>query len=127
MESKTAVRALAALAQETRLGIFRALIEAGPAGLPAGRVAEIVACPPATLSFHLKELAHAALVDSRQEGRFVIYSVRFQTMRRLMDYLTDNCCGGDLAQCAAEFCAPSSKPRSNRSKHETLSRTRRRG
>ncbi|MGH8773047.1 MAG: ArsR/SmtB family transcription factor, partial [Burkholderiales bacterium] len=75
MESKLAVRVLAALAQETRLAIFRALIEAGPDGLSAGRIAEIVDCAPATLSFHLKELAHAALLDSRQEGRFIIYSV----------------------------------------------------
>jgi len=126
MESKTAVQALAALAQETRLAIFRALIEAGPEGLSAGRIAEIVACAPATLSFHLKELAHAALLDSRQEGRFVIYSVRFATMRRLMDYLTDNCCGGDLSQCTEQFCAPPPKPRTRRSKHETLSRSRRR-
>jgi ArsR family transcriptional regulator len=128
MESKAAVRALGALAQETRLAIFRALIEAGPEGLSAGRIAEIVSCAPATLSFHLKELAHAALLDSRQEGRFVIYSVQFETMGRLMDYLTDNCCGGDLAKCSAQFCAPpppSSK--STRRKHETLSRARRRG
>jgi DNA-binding transcriptional ArsR family regulator len=123
MESKFAVRALAALAQETRLGIFRALVEAGPDGLFAGRIAEIVGCPAATLSFHLKELAHATLLDSRQEGRFVIYSVQFDTMRSLMEYLTENCCGGDVAACAAEFCSPA--PKSNRRRHETLSRTRR--
>ncbi len=126
MESKFAVRALAALAQETRLAIFRALIEAGPEGLPAGRIAEMVGCPPATLSFHLKELSHAVLLESRQDGRFVIYSVQFDTMGRLMEYLTDNCCGGDLAKCSVKFCPPLAKPKSDRRSHETLSRTRRR-
>jgi ArsR family transcriptional regulator len=124
MELKGAVRILTALAQETRLGVFRALIEAGPEGLSAGRIADLVACPAPTLSFHLKELAHASLIDSRQEGRCVIYSVQFETMANLMDYLTENCCGGDVAACAAEFCSPSSKP--SRRKHETLSRPRRR-
>ena len=125
MESKLAVRVLAALAQETRLAIFRALIEAGPDGLSAGRIAEIVDCAPATLSFHLKELAHASLLDSRQDGRFVIYSVQFETMGRLMDYLTENCCGGDVSACAVQFCAPA-PPKSTRRKHETPSRARRR-
>ncbi|MGH8726880.1 MAG: ArsR/SmtB family transcription factor [Burkholderiales bacterium] len=128
MESKFAVRALAALAQQTRLAIFRALIEAGPQGLSAGHIAEIVACPPATLSFHLKELTHAGLLDSRSESRFVIYSVQFDTMSALMDYLTENCCGGDLAQCSAQFCVPEPpKSKSTRRKHEALSRARRRG
>jgi ArsR family transcriptional regulator len=124
MESTAVVRALTALAQETRLAVFRALVEAGPQGLAAGRIAEMVGCPAATLSFHLKELSYAALLDSRQEGRYVIYSVKFQTMRELMEYLTENCCGGDVAACAAEFCPPA--PKSARRKHETLSRARRR-
>ena len=124
MELRIAIRALTALAQETRLTVFRALVEAGREGLSAGRIAEIVGCPAATLSFHLKELAHAALLDSRQEGRYVIYSVRFATMRELMEYLTENCCGGNVAACAAEFCSP--LPKSNRRKHETLSLPRRR-
>lgn len=94
MESKDAVTALSALAQATRLNIFRTLVEAGPAGLSAGRLAEIAGIPPSSLSFHLKELSHAGLADSRQEGRFVKYSARFETMNRLLAYLTENCCGG---------------------------------
>lgn len=127
MESKIAMRALAALAQETRLAIFRGLIEAGPEGLSAGRIGELVECAPATLSFHLKELAHAALLDSRSEGRFVIYFVQFDTMMKLMDYLTENCCDGDPSACAARLSPPSKPLRQpSRRKHEALSRARRR-
>lgn len=99
MESKDAVIALSALAQATRLSIFRTLVEAGPDGLSAGRLAEIAGIPPSSLSFHLKELSHAGLAESRQEGRFVMYSARFETMNRLLAYLTENCCAG--TPCAA--------------------------
>jgi len=98
-----AVDALAALAQETRLGIHRLLVEAGPEGLPAGRIGEELDLPPATLSFHLAHLARTGLVRSRQDGRFVIYSADFESMNALVGYLTENCCGG-------RACAPSSKP-----------------
>lgn len=94
METKDAVNALSALAQPTRLGIFRILVEAGPDGLSAGRLSEIAGIAPSSLSFHLKELSHAGLADSRQAGRFIIYSARFETMNRLLAYLTENCCGG---------------------------------
>ncbi|MDR2876150.1 MAG: metalloregulator ArsR/SmtB family transcription factor [Methylobacillus sp.] len=103
METKAAITMLAALAQESRLAIFRRLIEAGAEGLSAGRIAEDLGVPPATLSFHLKELNHAGLAQSRQEGRFVIYSADFAAMGNLLGYLTENCCGGD-------FCLPVCKP-----------------
>jgi ArsR family transcriptional regulator len=94
MDNKNAVTALAALAQESRLATYRLLVQAGPDGLAASRIAEALAIPPSSLSFHLKELAHANLVVSRQEGRFVIYAARFDTMNTLLGFLTENCCGG---------------------------------
>ncbi len=94
METIQAIEALAALAQETRLKVFRLLVKAGPEGMAAGRIGEALDLPPATLSFHLAQLAHAGLARGRQEGRFVIYSADFQNMDRLVGYLTENCCGG---------------------------------
>ncbi|MFD2449233.1 ArsR/SmtB family transcription factor [Vogesella fluminis] len=94
METKSAVRMLAALAQETRLAVFRQLVEAGPAGRAAGELAEALGCAPATLSFHLKELSNAALIEGRQDGRFVIYAANFAAMNGLLGYLTENCCRG---------------------------------
>ena len=111
------VDALAALAQETRLKAYRLLVEAGPEGLPAGRIGEELELPPATLSFHLAHLARTGLVRSRQEGRFVFYSADFQNMNQLVGYLTENCCGG-------RACAPS--PTRKGRDHEALPRTRRR-
>jgi len=94
MEIKSVVTALAALAQESRLAIFRLLIQAGPEGLSAGKIGEALGIPPSSLSFHMKELAHADLVSSRQESRYVIYSANFRTMNELLGFLTENCCGG---------------------------------
>src|SRR5688572_3068155 len=94
METKQAIQALSALAQESRLAIFRLLIQAGPAGLPAGAIGEKLDLPPATLSFHLAGLTRAGLAQSRQEGRFVIYSASFENMNGLVAFLTENCCGG---------------------------------
>ena len=88
------VDALAALAHETRLKVFRLLVEAGPPGLAAGAIGEALDLPPATLSFHLAHLARTGLARGRQEGRFVIYSADFQNMNQLVGYLTENCCGG---------------------------------
>ncbi len=105
METKNAVIALAALAQASRLAVFRTLVQAGPAGLPAGRVAELTGIPPSSLSFHLKELSHAGLAEARQDGRFVIYTARYATMNALLGYLTDNCCGGNPCT-PASACAP---------------------
>ncbi len=94
MEIKTAVGALAALAQDTRLATYRALVQAGPGGLAAGRIADLLAVPPATLSFHLKELDRAGLITARQDGRYVLYSAKFDQMNALLGFLTENCCRG---------------------------------
>jgi len=114
MESKQAVRTLSALAQDTRLAIFRLLVQAGPAGMAAGQIGERLDLPPATLSFHLAGLARAGLAQGRQEGRFVIYAADFQAMNALVGFLTENCCGG-------ASCTPTTGDN-----HETLPRTRRR-
>ena len=99
MELSTAVSALAALAHEKRLSAFRLLVAAGPKGVPAGSLADKLALPGATLSFHLKELSHAGLVTSRQDGRFVYYSADFERMAALMSFLTQNCCQGMPQEC----------------------------
>ncbi|HKE41229.1 MAG TPA: metalloregulator ArsR/SmtB family transcription factor [Casimicrobiaceae bacterium] len=92
MESINVINALAALAQETRLAIFRLLVEHGPEGLAAGRIAERLDLAPATLSFHVKELARAGLLNARQDGRFIYYRANFAVMNALIGYLTDKCC-----------------------------------
>ena len=102
-----AVDSLSALAQETRLGIYRLLVESGPEGMAAGKIGEAMELPPATLSFHLAHLARTGLVRSRQDGRFVFYSADFDSMNALVGYLTENCCGG-------RACAPSRSPRKER-------------
>jgi DNA-binding transcriptional ArsR family regulator len=117
METKQAVRALSALAQDSRLAIFRLLVQAGPAGLAAGTIGEKLALAPATLSFHLAGLTHAGLAQSRQDGRFVIYSANFDGMNGLVGFLTENCCGG-------RSCAPAANPKGAR--HEATTRARRR-
>ena len=99
MEIRSAVAALAALAQETRLAVFRVLVETGPEGIPAGEVGAKLEVPPATLSFHFKELSNAGLVTSRQEGRFVYYAANFERMAALMSFLTQNCCKGMPQEC----------------------------
>src|SRR5918996_3335426 len=99
MKITDAVEALAALAQEKRLSIFRLLVEAGPEGVAAGRIAETLEVPGATLSFHLKELARAGLVSSRQERQFIYYTVDFERMAELMTFLTENCCHGMPEKC----------------------------
>jgi DNA-binding transcriptional ArsR family regulator len=112
MEIKQAVAALAALAQDTRLAIFRLLVEAGPEGMPAGRISEMLDVAPATLSFHLKELSHAGLAHARPEGRFLFYSADFERMAGLMTFLTQNCCRGMPDEClttvetALSRCSP---------------------
>ena len=100
MKTSEAVIALEALAQESRLGIFRLLVEAGPEGLPAGRIAERMKLPGPTLSFHLAQLKHAGLIACRREGTSLIYSAEFGAMDKLVGFMTENCCGGDAAQCA---------------------------
>jgi ArsR family transcriptional regulator, arsenate/arsenite/antimonite-responsive transcriptional repressor len=106
METKSALTALTGLAQETRLAIFRLLVEQGPEGLAAGALAERLGLANATLSFHLKELSHAGLVTARQAGRFIYYAANFSTMADLVAYLTENCCRGTTCDIA---CAPVSR------------------
>lgn len=94
MEENDVVRALGALAQASRLQLFRELVVAGPAGATPGVLAESIGVPPATLSFHLKELLHAGLVSQERSGRNLIYRADYARMNGLLAYLTDNCCGG---------------------------------
>ena len=121
MEIKSAVAALAALAQETRLSVFRLLVEAGPQGMAAGDIGQRLAVPPATLSFHLKELSHAGLATARQQGRFVYYAANFESMAALMTFLTQNCCRGMPGECLTVIetvlgrcCGPSTGRKSSR-------------
>jgi ArsR family transcriptional regulator, arsenate/arsenite/antimonite-responsive transcriptional repressor len=106
MEKIDAVAALAALAQDNRLDVFRLLVEAGPEGLPAGGIADALALAPNTLTFHFDRLRAAELVTARKVGRSVIYAARFETMNALIGYLTENCCRGAPETCAPETCAP---------------------
>lgn len=99
MKPAQVVKALAALAQPTRLSIYRLLVARGPEGLAAGEVAAKLKASPPTLSFHFRTLSHAGLVESRQEGRFVYYAANFAAMNDMVAYLTENCCGGDAAAC----------------------------
>lgn len=118
MKLTNAVRVLEALAQETRLSIFRALVQAGPEGLAAGAIAESLGAPSSTLSFHLKGLAAAGLVKSRQEGRFVFYAANYAEMSELIAFLTEKCCLGmpapqvaRIGQAVAACCPPAEPPK----------------
>jgi len=101
MKSNIVVRALGALAHESRLAIFRALVVAGPEGLAAGDIAQQLGVSPSSLSFHLKDLSHAGLVDARQDGRFIFYSANFNAMSGLIGFLTENCCEGRTCSVSA--------------------------
>jgi DNA-binding transcriptional ArsR family regulator len=104
MDEKRAIAALGALAQETRLTLFRLLVTAGPEGLPAGVIAERLGVQPSSLSFHLAQLVHAELISQRRLSRHLIYSAEYGTMNALLKYLTENCCGRDAV------CAPVCDP-----------------
>ena len=104
MESVTAIEALGALAQNSRLQVYRLLVQAGPEGLAASELAERLDIPANTLSFHLKTLSHADLVLARQEGRFIYYSANYEQMNALLAFLTENCCGG--RSCEPKLAAP---------------------
>lgn len=103
MEFKSAVDALGALAQDSRLRVYRELVQAGPEGVAASEIAERIGIPGNTLSFHLKALSQSGLVESRQEGRFIYYSANYEQMNSLLGFLTENCCGG-------RNCKPSIAP-----------------
>lgn len=105
MESKDVVLALAALAHAARLELFRALVVAGPSGMTPGVMAQGAGLPPATLSFHLKELSHAGLVVAERQGRHLIYRVQFDRMQQVLTYLTQNCCGGTPCAVPESSCA----------------------
>ena len=109
MEKTQAVAALAALAQDSRLDVFRLLVQAGPDGLSAGQVASALGLAPNTLTFHFDRLRHAGLVTVRRAGRSMIYAARFDSMRALIAYLSENCCQG-VAECAPENRAPVAAP-----------------
>src|SRR5688500_12362096 len=108
MKTDEAVIALGAIAQETRLTIFRLLVQAGSAGLPVGEISASVDVAPATLSFHLKQIASAGLIEARHEGRFIFYSANYAQMNSLLSFLTDNCCAKDNVACmpARADCVP---------------------
>lgn len=107
LKAKSVITALSGLAQEHRLAIFRLLVQTGPEGLPASEVGGKVGLAPSSLSFHLKELVHANLLTSRQEGRFVIYSANFKTMIGVIEFLTANCCDGN--PCVPTVSSPRKK------------------
>jgi len=94
MKAEEIVVSLTALAHASRLAVFRLLVQAGPEGMPAGKIAEALEIPASSLSFHLKELVHAGMLLQRQEGRFVIYSAHYGQMRAVVGFLTENCCNG---------------------------------
>ncbi len=108
MESSNAIRAFAALAQENRLAIFRYLISAGPNGVAAGEIGKAMNISATSLSFHLKELDRAGLVTQTRRGRFIHYALHVEGVRQLIEYLTDDCCGGRPELCGSSFTKPKS-------------------
>lgn len=116
MKTDDALAALAALSQCTRLEVFRFLVETGPEGAPVGSIADALNVPASTLSFHLKELNHANLVASRQEGRFIRYTANFVAMNGLVRYLTENCCRGQ-----PDLCGPGCEPKKSSPRRKRVS------
>ena len=113
MEKASAIAALGALAQESRLEVFRTLVQAGPAGVAAGEIGAHLGLPSPTLSFHLNQLRHAGLIASRRQSRSIIYAANYPAMNALLSYLTENCCGGRPELCspvAATGCASECAP-----------------
>ena len=122
MEKPKALAALSALAQETRLDIYRLLVQAGEGGMPAGKIGDHLGLPSATLAFHLKELKHADLVTFTRDGRSLIYAAVYPTMNGLLAYLTENCCQGNTAACSIPSCEPATVKEEQR--HEAPARAR---
>jgi ArsR family transcriptional regulator len=111
MEKLAAVAALAALAQDNRLDVFRLLVQAGPEGMPAGQIANALDLAPNTLTFHFDRLRSAGLITVRREGRSMIYAAQYGTMNALLEFLTDNCCQGATDTCAPAVCKPAKSRR----------------
>jgi DNA-binding transcriptional ArsR family regulator len=111
MEKSDAVAALAALAQDNRLDVFRLLVQAGPKGMPAGQVADALGLAPNTLTFHFDRLRGAGLVTVRREGRSMIYAAQYAAMNELLGFLTENCCQGAAETCAPTACKPAKSKR----------------
>lgn len=116
MDAKSAVTALTALAQGSRLALFQTLVQLGPEGAIPSDLAQTLDIPANTLSFHLKTLLQANLITAEPTGRFIRYRANFDEMQGLVDFLTRNCCGGDMAQCppSAASCPPAKRPVSSR-------------
>ena len=104
MDTQQALVALSAMAQESRLAVFRLLVQVGPQGMAASKIAAELDIAPSSLSFHLKELTHAGLVTPKQDGRFIIYGANFSTMNGLIGFLTENCCGGHACRTPSGIC-----------------------
>jgi ArsR family transcriptional regulator, arsenate/arsenite/antimonite-responsive transcriptional repressor len=113
MKKEKTMAALAALAQESRLDVFRMLVQSGPDGLAAGEIGARLGVPSPTLSFHLHHLKHAGLVTCRRDSRSIIYSADYKAMNDLISYLMENCCRGNAQQCAPAVCTPSREPNVN--------------
>ena len=132
MNTEGALRALAALAHENRLGVFRLLVEQGPAGIAAGRIAERLKLPAPTTSFHLKELVQAGLASARRDSRFIYYSANYATMNGLIEYMTHNCCrpgdasASECVPCAPQKPAPRTQPRAGSTSRSSTKPTKRR-
>lgn len=124
MQPREIIAALAALAQESRLAVFRLLVQAGPEGLAASHIAKQLGIAPSSLSFHLKELTHAGLISASPAGRFVIYSANFSTMNAVLAFLTENCCGGNPCT-PARTCPPPPSQSSRKSANQERKRNER--
>lgn len=123
MEKIAAIAALSALAQESRLDVFRLLVQTGPEGMSPGHISERLGLPSATLSFHLSSLKHSGLVKCRRESRSLIYTAEYTAITALIAYLTENCCQGDPSVCGVSLCE-SSTPSEEEVPHEAPTRSR---
>jgi len=117
MKKAKAIAALAALAQESRLDVFRMLVQSGPEGVPAGEIGARLGVPSPTLSFHLNHLKHAGLLTCRRDSRSIIYSADYKAMNALISYLMENCCRGQADLCAPTACKPSRELNSEQKLH----------
>jgi ArsR family transcriptional regulator len=108
MDTQAAILALAALAQESRIAVFRLLVQLGPEGMAATKIGDQLGIAPSSMSFHLKELSHAQLVTVRRDGRSMIYAANFDAMNALVGFLTENCCGGNVCTPVSK-CGPRAK------------------